>query len=198
MDSTFNINSAELIPVVYRVNKYTLIENEALDSVVAVLRRVQSDSCTSLRRVWVGGSASPEGPLWWNRKLGDYRSAALANYLIDKGVVADSLITVFNLEEDWYNTEAYLRSHPFPNSERVLEIIASETDRVRRKQFIRQIDGGATWHRLIAEVFPPLRNARLIIECTPWRDPDLKVAAIDIPSTIPLSAPKLLPPPHLV
>lgn len=195
MDSTFDINSAELIPVVYRVNKYTLIENEALDSVVAVLRRVQGDSRTSLRRVWVGGSASPEGPLWWNRQLGDYRSAALANYLIDKGVVADSLITVFNLEEDWYNTEAYLRSHPFLNGERVLEIIASEPDRVRRKQLIRQIDGGATWHCLIAEVFPPLRNARLIIECTPWHDPDLEVAAINIPTAIPLDTPKLLPPP---
>ena len=195
MDSVLNINNAELIPIVYRVNKYTLIENAALDSVVATLRRVQNDPHTSLRRVWVGGSASPEGPLWWNKQLGDYRSAALANYLIRKEVVADSLITVFNLEEDWYNTEKYLRSHPFPNCERVLQIIESEPDRVRRKQLIRQIDGGVTWHRLITEVFPPLRNARLIIECTPWDNPDVAVTAIDIPSVIPLNKPDFSTPP---
>ena len=194
-DSVFDINNAELIPIIYRVNKYTLIENAALDSVVATLRRVQNDPHTSLRRVWVGGSASPEGPLWWNKQLGDYRSAALANYLIRKEVVADSLITVFNLEEDWHNTEKYLRSHPFPNGERVLQIIENEPDRVKRKQLIRQIDGGATWHRLITEVFPPLRNARLIIECTPWYDPDIEVTAINIPTAIPLKTVELLPPP---
>ena len=194
-DSVFDINNAELIPIIYRVNKYTLIENAALDSVVATLRRVQNDPHTSLRRVWVGGSASPEGPLWWNKQLGDYRSAALANYLIRKEVVADSLITVFNLEEDWYNTEKHLRSHPFLNGERVLQIIENEPDRVRRKQLIRQIDGGVTWHRLITEVFPPLRNARLIIECTPWYDPDIEVTAINIPTAIPLKTVQLLPPP---
>ena len=194
IDSVLDINNAELIPIVYRVNKYTLIENAALDSVVATLRRVQNDPHTSLRRVWVGGSASPEGPLWWNKQLGDFRSAALADYLIRKEVVADSLITVFNLEEDWYNTEKYLRSHPFPNCERVLQIIESEPDRVRRKQLIRQIDGGVTWHRLITEVFPPLRNARLIIECTPWYDPDIEVTAINISTAIPLKTVELLPP----
>lgn len=196
MDSVLNINNAELIPIVYRVNKYTLIENAALDSVVATLRRVQNDPHTSLRRVWVGGSASPEGPLWWNKQLGDFRSAALADYLIRKEVVADSLITVFNLEEDWYNTEKYLRSHPFPNCERVLNIIETEPDRELRKQLIRQIDNDTTWCRLISEVFPPLRNARLIIECTPWNNPDLVVSDIDIPTAIPLNKPEFATPPR--
>lgn len=195
IDSVLDINNAELIPIVYRVNKYTLIENAALDSVVNTLRRVQNDPHTSLRRVWVGGSASPEGPLWWNKQLGDFRSAALVNYLIRKEVVADSLITVFNLEEDWYNTEKYLRSHTFPNCERVLNIIETEPDRELRKQLIRQIDNDTTWRRLISEVFPPLRNARLIIECTPWNNPDIEVTAINISTAIPLKTVELLPPP---
>lgn len=198
IDSVLDINNAELIPIVYRVNKYTLIENAALDSVVNTLRRVQNDPHTSLRRVWVGGSASPEGPLWWNKQLGDFRSAALADYLIRKEVVADSLITVFNLEEDWYNTEKYLRSHPFPNCERVLNIIETEPDRELRKQLIRQIDNDTTWHRLISEVFPPLRNARLIIECTPWNNPDIVVSDIDIPTAIPLNKPEFATPPGVI
>lgn len=165
--SVLDINNAELIPIIYRVNKYTLVETPLLDSIVATLQRVQNDPRTSLRHVWIGGSASPEGPLWWNKQLGDYRSAALADYLISRGVVPDSLVTVINLEEDWHNTIAYLQNHDFPNGDIILEIIDKQPDRTRRKSEIRNIDGSVTWHRLIREVFPPLRNARLIIECSP-------------------------------
>lgn len=195
--SVLDINNAELIPIIYRVNKYTLIETPLLDSIVATLQRVQNDPRTSLRHVWIGGSASPEGPLWWNKQLGDYRSAALADYLISRGIVPDSLVTVINLEEDWHNTIAYLQSHDFPNGDIVLEIIDKQPDRTRRKAEIRNIDGSVTWHRLIREVFPPLRNARLIIECSPMDTiPELRrLDAHELVPELALNAPEL-PPPH--
>ncbi|MGM9859399.1 MAG: hypothetical protein ACI31C_01455 [Muribaculaceae bacterium] len=195
--SVLDINNAELIPIIYRVNNYTLVETPLLDSIVATLQRVQNDPRTSLRHVWIGGSASPEGPLWWNKRLGDYRSAALVDYLITRGVVPDSLVTVINLEEDWHNTIAYLQRHDFPNGNIVLEIIDKQPDRTRRKAEIRNIDGGVTWNRLIREVFPPLRNARLIIECSPM-DTIPELRRLDSHELVPelaLNAPELLPPP---
>lgn len=60
----------------------------------------------------------------------------------------------------------------FPNRDRILTILSEEPNNETRKQKIRELDHGATWHKLITEVFPPLRNARMtLVSCYPKATP---------------------------
>lgn len=165
LDSVLVYANTDIIPVIYRVNKYRLKNNTQLDSVVDVINRVNRDVRVRLAYVWVGGSASPEGPILWNRKLGDYRSSALADYLLDNTDISEDQLRVENLEEDWYSVTRVLAERDFPNKERIMEIIGTEPDRELRKRKIKAIDGGRSWTRLVREIFPPFRNARMVIVC---------------------------------
>lgn len=165
IDSPLVYANTNLIPVVFKVNKYVLHPNEQLDSLVALIERVKSDPRVKLAYVWIGGSASPEGPVKWNKQLGHYRSEALHRFLVDNTTLDDSLIRVENLWEDWYSTERALQRIDFPHKQQILDIISEEADYKKRKQRIKAIDNEKTWWKLINEVFPPFRNARMVIVC---------------------------------
>ena len=46
-----------------------------------------------------------------------------------------------------------------------MKILRTEPDNERRKRKIMALDKGYTWHRIIRDVFPPFRNARMAIVC---------------------------------
>lgn len=196
-DTVPEISEASLVPIIYKVNRYELITNSSLDSICATLKEVAVDPRLELSYICVGGSASPEGPLWWNKKLGHYRSTALTRYLVENNIVDSKLIKTINLEEDWHSTEKYLKAHPeFPHSTRILDIIASEPNCEKRKLLIKNIDDWATWNKLIAEVFPPFRNARLTIECRyipRMRIPNADITRALLPQGIAMVKPTIVP-----
>ena len=165
LDSVLVYANTDIVPVVYKVNKYRLQSNAQLDSIVSLINRVILDSDVQLAYVWIGGSASPEGPLRWNKKLGEYRSSALAQYLLSHSHITSNQLRVENLVEDWYSVSCKLQTLDFPHKEKILNIISSESDWEKRKQRIKQIDGGVTWWKLIREIFPPYRNGRILIVC---------------------------------
>lgn len=166
MDSVYYSHNTSIIPVVFRVNKYDLQPNSQLDTIVQELRSLQGDTTVRIARVWIGGSASPEGPLGWNYRLGEYRSQALARYLSQQVGFRQEQMEVVNLGEDWYSFELALKhGAPIPHREEVLAILQRESDAAQRKQQIIALDGGYTWHRIIRDLFPPFRNARLAIVC---------------------------------
>ena len=73
---------------------------------------------------------------------------------------------VENLWEDWYSFEVALKNGAkIPNKEKVLDILGKEKDNERRKSQIIALDKGYTWHRIIRDIFPPFRNARMAIVC---------------------------------
>ena len=102
LDSVLAYAATDIVPMVYKVNKYTLYPNAQLDSIVGLINRVRHDFRVQLAYVWIGGSASPEGPVWWNKQLGDYRSKALAAYLKDKAQLPDSLLRVDTVDPSEY------------------------------------------------------------------------------------------------
>lgn len=143
-----------------------MFPNKQLDSIVEVLSRVQKDASVRIAYLWIGGSASPEGPSKWNHKLGEYRSQALAKYLSKETGFPKDLMRVENLWEDWYSFELALKNGAkIPNKEKVLDILGKEKDNERRKSQIIALDKGYTWHRIIRDIFPPFRNARMAIVC---------------------------------
>ena len=166
IDSVFYHAHSSIIPVIFKVNKYDLFPNKQLDSIVEVLSRVQKDASVRIAYLWIGGSASPEGPSKWNHKLGEYRSQALAKYLSKETGFPKDLMRVENLCEDWYSFEVALKNGAqIPNKEKVLDILGKEKDNERRKSQIIALDKGYTWHRIIRDIFPPFRNARMAIVC---------------------------------
>lgn len=166
VDSVLHYSCTDLVPVVYEVNKYTLHPTAQTDSIARLVKRIRDDYRVRLAYVWVGGSASPEGPVEWNRRLGDYRSRALAGYLQEHALLPDSLLRVENLAEDWESVACALRDEEaFPHREDILRILATEPDYAARKQQIQALDGGRTWTRLVRRVFPPFRNSRMVIVC---------------------------------
>ena len=105
IDSVFYYANTSIVPVIFKVNRYRLFNNEQLDSVAGVLCQILRDTTMRLAYVWIGGSASPEGPSKWNYQLGDYRSRALADFLRQKTGIQEDKLKVKNLWEDWYSFE---------------------------------------------------------------------------------------------
>lgn len=165
LDSVLAYSRTDLVPVIYKVNKYTLFPNAQTDSILSLIRWAQQDLRVRLAYVWIGGSASPEGPVRWNRQLGDYRSRALADYILSHTTLPASQLRVQNLAEDWESVQWALRGSDFPHRDDILRIIDTEPDWARRKQQIRALDNGRTWTRLVRTVFPPFRNSRMVIVC---------------------------------
>ena len=165
LDSVLAYANTDLVPVIYKANQYGLESNPQLDSIIRIITRLKSDLRVKLAYVWVGGSASPEGIVEWNKKLAGYRSAALADFLHGKIEFPENQLRVENLGEDWYSVTRILKKSDFPDKEKILDIINTETDLTLRKNKIKAIDGGESWSRLVREIFPLFRNARMVIVC---------------------------------
>lgn len=166
LDSMLNYVDTELVPVIFKRDKTDLIlPNPQLDSIVGVLNRILNDDDVRLSYVWIGGSASPEGPEAHNTWLGKTRAGRLYDYLKAHTSLPDSLIRVENLMEDWRTPLRLIQKHDFPHKDEVLRIWMSQPDNRLRKREIMAIDNGVTWKYLIDKPFRPARNARMVIVC---------------------------------
>lgn len=112
-DSVWEYAATDLVPVIYKVNLYKLFPTPQLDSIARTINLVRADSGMRFRYVYVGGSASPEGPVEWNRKLGHYRSAALERFLKQRTTLAPNELRVENLGEDWASVVRALQKSDF-------------------------------------------------------------------------------------
>lgn len=166
LDSVFDYAATDLVPIIFRCDKTDIsLPNAALDSIVEVINRILADNDAGLTYVWIGGSASPEGPEAHNVWLGKTRAYRLYDYLKANTALPDSLIRIENLNEDWRTPLRLIEQQEFPHKERVLEIWANQPDSRKRKREIMAIDNGVTWRYLINKAFRPARNARIVIVC---------------------------------
>ena len=180
IDSLLRYSRTDLVPVVYEANKYTLRPNAQTDSIVRLVERISHDYRVRLAYVWIGGSASPEGPVRWNRRLGAYRAHALADYLLGHTSLPDSLLRVENLAEDWESVAYALQGdEDISHRDDILHILASEPNSFDRKRQIYALDGGNTWRELVRQVFPPFRNSRMVIVC--YDQPAMPLAVKHLP-----------------
>ena len=79
-DSLFVVAGPFMTPVVFEVNQYTIKPNQRLNEAIDSIKKYNRN----IIFIWVGGSASPEGPDRWNRQLGQYRAEALSKYIIQE------------------------------------------------------------------------------------------------------------------
>ena len=171
-------------PVFFEINQYKLKITPRLHATLDSVVKYQTN-CSSL---WIHGSASPEGPMQWNQKLGQYRANALVHYLAQEtGITAHTFHTE-NQGENWRSLEKILENDPnFPHKERILEILSTEPDSETRKFKIKAIDKGETWNKLIAEIYPKLRYASLtLITYYAKQPPITPTISLMYPSTPPV------------
>ena len=186
-DSTIAYSETGLVPIIFEIDKHTYIPSPKLDSVAALVDQVLQDKRVDFQYLWIGGSASPEGPVAHNYDLGLWRSEILKNFILENTSVNPTLVRTQNLAEDWEGfRRALIKNKDYPYRDRLLEIIGSTSDWDLRKRKIRAIDNGKTWHNLIYGLFTPFRNARMVIVC--------KAYDVETPK-IPPIPPMLLPRP---
>lgn len=166
LDSVLEYSCTDIVPVVFDLYKADIKPAPQLDSIVSLIKKVEKDERVKLAYVWVGGSASPDGPLTMNTRLADRRGKALYNYLSTHLSLSPDKIKYENLGEDWYSIEEAIKLSTSPYKDSMLEIIKSEENLDKRELKLKRLEKGSAWQWLKKEVLPQYRNARMVIVCT--------------------------------
>ncbi len=131
-----------------------------------------------LLRVYVCGSASPDG-LWQdNVNLSKARTEAAVRYLRYVTGISVDKIHQKSLDEDWDRLYELVDASDIPYREEVLNIIISKSwgD---RKQALKNLAGGTVWRILMDDFFPQLRCVRIGFYCQ-W-DPTKPYLSYPVP-----------------
>ncbi len=138
--------------------------NPVIEEAAFELADVLRDKDMKLLRVYVCGSASPDG-LWQdNVNLSRARTSAAARYLrYVTGVPADK-IHQESLNEDWDRLYELVEASDIICRDEVLDIILTKSWG-ERKQALQKLAGGKVWRILLDDFFPELRCVRIAIYC---------------------------------
>jgi len=138
--------------------------NPELQAAAFELADVMSDPDRKLLRVYVCGSASPEG-LWQdNVALSEARTDAAVRYLRHVTGIPASMIHVHSLNEDWDRLYELVEESEIPYRDDVLEIISTKKWG-ERKLALQRLGDGKVWDILLKDFFPKMRCVRVAIYC---------------------------------
>ncbi len=207
-DSLYNAIAGSTI---FRVNRTELNLNdpwlqEVRDSVLPFANSQE------LRLVGIDlrGAASPEGPYWNNVRLSKGRAAALREYLSARlDSVADQIWeNQTTVAEDYARLLWIMEQRNDPDTELLRGIIDQYgiDDCAAIKKALQRANGGASWKRLLRDIFPELRSARVVLmmqkvhpKCYPpilptpaemqeidiqWQTPTPELAVVTLPKRV--------------
>lgn len=163
-DSVFNVRATGVQFVVNRteVNK----NSEFFKIYREMLPQFKADSL-ELKRLYIRGAASPEGPYDNNKRLGKGRTEALLKIIkADLNDYSQSEIQVeaSSINEDYAYLLVLMEQSDDPDSEVVRQIITeSQGVEPTIKHRLRQYQSGKLWRRLLKQYFPRLRSARVML-----------------------------------
>lgn len=153
--------------VIFQVNKSNIRRDDPFISLYRdeVLPRINSNHL-QLRKVFIRGAASPEGPYANNQRLGRERTKALLTEL-QRNLQHQYLQTEIDLSsvtEDYGHLCVLMEQANDADYQVVKKIYDDcEGDEQCCKQKLMAAQGGKLWSRLLKEYFPQLRSARLIL-----------------------------------
>ncbi len=191
-DEDFFDNSARMV---FRVNKWGLKDivsfpKEFADTVAPHLRR---DSL-QLMKVLLRGAASPEGPLRFNRLLGERRAGTLLGFLGEQlqQPVGEELLSQQNDIEDYLSLCTMMRRAGDPDYELVERIVYTYLPVGKYallKKKLREAQGGRLWYRLFREYYPQLRAARFMLFFKAPPEPAITRDTVPVPTVQPDTIP---------
>lgn len=182
-DRQFNRMASSLI---FRVNRTDMEMDQPFfdqlnDSVINWLKNEHFQ----IEKLFIRGAASPEGPYANNRRLGSGRAKKLFDYLEKKLSTPDSPAPRMESQtiiEDYRYLVQLMEAAGDAEADTVRSLMeACEWNEPRCKIALRGLNGGKTWNRLLAEYFPRLRSARVVIWVKRYTLPN--ETAIEIPNT---------------
>lgn len=153
--------------VIFKVNRteihqddpfITLYRNEVLPML--------NDDHLQLRKIFVRGAASPEGPYDNNRRLGRARTQALISEIRKdlKDQYAQADFEFSSITEDYAYLCILMEEKADPDAEYVRNICQKAGwNEPAIKNRLMAARGGSLWKRLVQEYFPQLRAARVIL-----------------------------------
>ena len=145
-------------------------ELQAADPFVALYRHqllpwLQSQDM-ELRRIYIRGAASPEGPYQNNVRLSRERTSRLVDFLSSELGQATALrhVDAQSVTEDYGRLVALLREAGDADYQRVSDVWHDcQGDEACCKRRLMALDNGQLWRRLSQQYFPTLRQARIIL-----------------------------------
>lgn len=159
----------------YSTLEYTLRGNRSsLDEFLRALQAARTDSVEAgAIRLHLLGSASPDGTYRANRRLSEKRMHAVLDFLHERAVLPDSLITAEAIGIDWEGLAGWIERHAeCPARTELLEIIRHTPLLIRdaegrivdgRTRQLMGLQGGRPYNYLLEHCFPELRNATLYL-----------------------------------
>lgn len=138
---------------------------ELLERMERAFELILKDPNANLKQIMIAGYASPEGSLKSNTALAQRRAEAVRRYLtrnldIPKG---DNFFELYNGREDWDGLREKVDNSDMDHRQEVLNVIDSYTmEQEQRKNELKKIDGGKPYKFMLANYYPPLRNAGYI------------------------------------
>lgn len=147
----------------FELNKYKILYNyknnaEVLDEVDRIIKELRNDKNLTITNFAITGYASPEGVPQSNMVLSENRAHAFVTYLRENYNISSDMIQTDWKGEDWAGLRAVVADLYLDNKEDVLDILDNETDVMRRKSRLKQLNGGETYRMLLKDYYPPLRR----------------------------------------
>ncbi len=152
----------------YVVNRFELLRNfgnnaSEFDRVDDVIEDIVTNPDYEITEFWISGYASPEGNYNANRTLAQNRANSFANYIMNKYKVKRHLFVVEGYGEDWEGLQKAVEASDLEYRDAILNIIATVPNHDARDQRIISLDNGATYRKILAELYPPLRRTEYAI-----------------------------------
>lgn len=153
--------------VVFQVNKTNIRPDDSFFNLYRdeILPRINQQHL-QLRKVFIRGAASPEGPYANNRRLGQGRSQALLDALRQqlRNQYIEMDADISSVTEDYGRLCYMMREAGDADYATVRDIYdLCKGDEPCIKKQLMAVQGGRLWKRLLKEYFPALRSARLIL-----------------------------------
>ena len=124
----------------------------ALERLEKILQRMEGDSASRIVRVVIVGTASPDGPVQRNLRLGEQRANVLKDYIAQRYDTTGMVLETVNAGEGWGNLTALLRNasdEQLPERAAMLRIIEETPDADRREHLLRTYREGRPFQRLL-------------------------------------------------
>lgn len=141
----------------FRQNKETLAR------IMDMVKRIEADSLSEVKKIRIVGLASPEGPTELNIRLSRNRAQALKDYLVQHDVkLSDDIYELIAAGEAWADLRDVLQESSLEGKDELLKIIDETPDVNRREILLRRHNGGKSFRYLNQSVFVDQRNSGYI------------------------------------
>ncbi len=147
----FNVGRSELIPG-FKNNA------DELAKIDAQLTTLQKDPYTTVTGIVIDGYASPEGTYAANMTLSGRRAVALKDYVRRTHNLPERLFRVQGRGEDWATLEELVAESNASWKEQALTIIRGTEIFDGREKKLMDLQGGAPYKQMLADLFPKLRR----------------------------------------